>query len=77
MAEDEDMPKTRMDRRSFIRNSGITAFSWALSAVLNPLLLPVRLLAAEDAQDEEIPNWADPQHGTAAGASSVDSSFPG
>ena len=68
------MQKTSMDRRSFVRNSGITAFSWALSAGLNPLLLPARLLAAEDAREEENPNWADHRLGISAGASSQDNS---
>ncbi len=71
------MPKTSMDRRCFARNSGMAAFSWALSAGLNPWRLPARLLAAENASGEEIPNWAEPQQGTVAGASSVDNSFPG
>jgi alpha-mannosidase len=50
----------------------------ALKAGLNPWGLPGRLLAAENVSEEEIPNWADPRLGTAAGASSVDtSSTPG
>ena len=71
------MSKTIMNRRCFVRNSGVAALSWALEAGLNPWRFPARLLAAENADDEDIPNWADPRLGTAAGASTVDNSFPG
>src|ERR1035441_8767438 len=46
------MPQSNMDRRFFLRNSGIKAFSWSLVARLLPQGLPLRLVAANRADGE-------------------------
>ena len=50
------MPPSNMDRRFFLRNSGITAFSWGLSLGLNPWCLPARLVAEGNNGDNENSN---------------------
>ena len=50
------MPQSNMDRRFFLRNSGITAFSWGALVGLLPAGLPSRLVAAASSVDGENSN---------------------
>jgi alpha-mannosidase len=57
-----------MDRRNFIKSSGVIAGAFALEHGIFPV--PVRLLAAEMTGSEDNPNLADPKRGAKATASS-------
>jgi alpha-mannosidase len=59
-----------MDRRRFLKNGGLIAASWAAMPEFEPWRFSGTLLAAENARDEENINWADPQLGATAKASS-------
>jgi len=59
-----------MDRRRFLKNGGLVAASWAAMHEFEPWRLSGKLLAAENARGEENINWADPQLGATAKASS-------
>ena len=59
-----------MDRRRFLKNGGLIAASWAAEHGIEPWRFSGKLLAAENGQDEENSNWADPELGATVRASS-------
>jgi alpha-mannosidase len=59
-----------MDRRRFLKNGGLIAASWAAAHGIEPSRLSGKLLAAENGNDEGNSNWADPERGATARASS-------
>ena len=58
-----------MQRRRFLRNSGLVALSWTAAPKIYPWLFPEKLLAAGAAKEDN-PNWADFSQGATARASS-------
>ncbi len=59
-----------MDRRHFLRNTGLLAGAWAIERGVAPWSTPLRLSAAESPALEENINFADPKLGATATASS-------
>ncbi|HZO99943.1 MAG TPA: glycosyl hydrolase-related protein [Terriglobia bacterium] len=59
-----------MDRRNFLRNSGMLAGAWALEKGFDPWGSPRRLVAADSGESESNPNLADVKLGATATASS-------
>ena len=59
-----------MDRRRFLKNGGLIAASWAAGHGIEPWRHSGTLLAAENGHEETNINWADPQLGATAKASS-------
>lgn len=64
-----------MDRRNFLRNTGLLAGAWASQAGIAPLFMPRQLRAAEGGLDDN-PNLADGRMGATPTASSVSSVTP-
>ena len=65
-----------MDRRNFLRKSGVLASTWASVASFSPLLLPLRLSASGSDGEDENPNLADARQGATVTASSVSKLSP-
>ena len=64
-----------MDRRNFLKKSGVLATAWASEAGLGPMLTPLRLFASDSHVDDN-PNLADGSYGAIVTASSVQESPP-
>src|ERR1039458_7193074 len=65
-----------MDRRNFLKNSGVLAASWASGVGFGPMLLPLRLSASESDMVDENPNLADAGVGATLRVSSFQQSPP-
>jgi alpha-mannosidase len=65
-----------MDRRNFLKKSGVLATGWASAAGLGSLLFPVRLCAAAGDAVDDNPNLADPGRGATVSVSSACQSPP-
>ena len=65
-----------MDRRNFLKKSGMLATAWAGGAGFGPMLLPVRLSASEGDAVDDNPNLADGRMGATPSASSVSKLSP-
>ena len=52
-----------MDRRNFLKSSGMLATGWASAAGWGPRMRPLRLSAAEGGMVDDNPNLADPALG--------------
>ena len=59
-----------MDRRRFLKDCGLIAFSWAAAHGIEPWRVSSTLLAGENDTEAENPNWADPKLGATVRASS-------
>ncbi len=65
-----------MDRRNFLKKSGVLATSWASVAGFGPMLSPVRLCAAEGDVVDDNPNLAAQGRGATVSVSSACQSPP-
>src|SRR5208282_2578118 len=65
-----------MNRRNFLKNSGVLATAWASGAGFGPILMPLRLSASEGDIEDDNPNLADARMGATPRASSVSKLSP-
>jgi len=65
-----------MDRRNFLKKSGVLATTWTSAAGFSPILLPIRLYASESDGGDDNPNLADGRLGATVSASSVSKLSP-
>jgi alpha-mannosidase len=65
-----------MDRRNFLKKSGVLATAWASGAGFGTMLMPLRLSASEGGPVDDNPNLADGRMGATPSASSVSKATP-
>jgi alpha-mannosidase len=65
-----------MDRRNFLKKTGVLATAWTSGAGFGPILMPLRLSASEGGSVDDNPNLADARMGATPSASSVSKATP-
>jgi alpha-mannosidase len=65
-----------MDRRNFLKKSGVLATAWASGAGFGPILMPLRQSASDGSSVDDNPNLADGRMGATPSASSVSKLSP-